>query len=291
MRNSKELLQEVLASIRLDGSPDECRAMALILLESMSGLSRTDIMSGRTVAFTETTARTLQEALERINRGEPIQYIIGEEYFFGRKFLVNPSVLIPRPETEDLVRVVTTYNVQLAGSAARPSLLKILDIGTGSGCIPVTLYHEVADADIYATDISAEALAVAQANAIRLQASVTFLQHDILNEGIPLNDLDVVVSNPPYVTESEKDSMNANVIDHEPHLALFVPDRDPLLFYKHIVRKAYVSLKPGGLLAVEINEKFGEIVLKLFREEGFGEVQVIRDLAGKHRIVSGYRGH
>lgn len=291
MRNSKELLHEVLDSIRLDGTPDESRAMALILLENLSGLSRTDIMSGRTVEFTEATARTLQDALNRINCGEPIQYIVGEEYFFGRKFLVNPSVLIPRPETEDLVRMVTAYNVKLAGAGARPFSLKVLDIGTGSGCIPVTLYHEVADADIYATDISTEALSVAQANAIRLHARVTFLQHDILNESIPLNDLDVVVSNPPYVTESEKDSMNANVIDHEPHLALFVPDRDPLLFYKHIVRKAYVSLKPGGLLAVEINEKFGGIVSELFLEEGFREVQVIRDLAGKHRIVSGYRAN
>lgn len=289
MKNSRELLQEVVAGFRLYGSPDENRSMAFILLESMLGLSKTDIMSGKAVTYPEETARTLQDAVTRINLGEPVQYIVGEEYFFGRKFQVNASVLIPRPETEDLIRMVVAHSNQITGNGRRPSLLKILDIGTGSGCIPVTLYHEIDNADIYATDVSPEALGVARNNANRLKARVTFLQHDILNEGIPVNDLDVIVSNPPYVTESEKDAMNANVIDHEPHLALFVSDRDPLLFYKHIAREANVSLKPGGMLAVEINEKFGEAVCRLFRETGFGEVEVIKDLAGKDRIVRGYQ--
>lgn len=290
MKNSKELLQEVLAGIRWYGSPDELRSIAFILFESVLGLSKTEIMSGKAVSYPEETAHTLQNAVERITRGEPIQYIVGEEYFYGRRFHVNPSVLIPRPETEDLIRMVVAYNNQLSSRGIRPSLLKILDIGTGSGCIPVTLYHEITNADIYATDISPEALAVAVDNATRLQAKVTFLQHDILHEGIPLNDLDVIVSNPPYVTESEKNGMNANVIDHEPHLALFVPDRDPLLFYKLIVRKAHMSLKPDGLLSVEINERFGDAVSELFSKERFREVEVMKDLAGKDRFVRGYRG-
>jgi release factor glutamine methyltransferase len=289
MKNSKELLQEVLAGIRLHGSRDESRSMAFILLESLLGLSKTDIMSGKAVHYPEETARTLQDAMKRVNRGEPVQYIVGEEYFFGRRFHVNPSVLIPRPETEDLIRRIVKYDEDLTASGSRPSLLKILDIGTGSGCIPVTLYHEIANADIFATDISSRALAVARDNAARLKARITFLKHDILNEKIPVNDLDAIVSNPPYVTEGEKNAMNANVVDHEPHLALFVSDRDPLLFYRHIVRKANASLKAGGLLAVEINERFGEAVSGLFREEGFTEVEIIKDLAGKHRIVSGYR--
>ncbi|MGC1241401.1 MAG: peptide chain release factor N(5)-glutamine methyltransferase [Chryseosolibacter sp.] len=287
MKDSKKLLQEVLAGIQLGESAEEIKSMAFILLESMFGLSKTEIMSGKVIPFSGESARALQKALARINNAEPVQYVIGEEYFFSRKFRVNPSVLIPRPETEALIRIVSAYARARSATKSFPAL-KILDIGTGSGCIPVTLFHEVGAAHIYATDISPGALSVATENASSLQAKISFLKHDILKEDLPFSDLDVIVSNPPYVMEKEKDAMNANVLGFEPHLALFVPDDDPLLFYKEIVRKGAKALKAGGLLAVEINEKFGGAVSDLFQDAGFTKVEIVKDLAGKQRIVKGY---
>jgi release factor glutamine methyltransferase len=284
MKNSKVLYQEIVSGITLKEPREEIQSIAFVILESLSDASKMDIMSGKPIPFTEDAARTLQSYLKRTNAGEPVQYVVGEAYFFKRKFQVNSSVLIPRPETEELVQAVLSWAIP----AKNPSLgVKILDIGTGSGCIPITLFHELANAEIYGTDISNAALSVALHNADLFQAKVTFIEHNVLKENLPLSDLDVIVSNPPYVTLSEKDQMSANVIDHEPHLALFVPDNDPLIFYKEIVRKSRTALRPDGLLAVEINERFGDAVSDLFQDSGFRDVEVLRDISEKPRVVRG----
>jgi release factor glutamine methyltransferase len=191
---------------------------------------------------------------------------------------VNSAVLIPRPETEELISELKSI---LRYSAS------ILDIGTGSGCISITLALELRGSKVFATDVSDQALSLSKENNTRLGATVQFLKHDILHEEIPFSGLDVIVSNPPYIVFSEKEQMQPNVVNFEPHLALFVPENDPLIFYKKIASKAYAALKAGGLLCVEINERFGGEVAKLFLDSGFEEIKIIRDLSGKERIVRG----
>lgn len=289
MKNSRSLFEEVVESIDLQERPEEISSITYFLLTSMLHITKTDILAGKMVPFPETTARTLSRHVKRINEGEPVQYIVGEEYFYGRKFQVNPSVLIPRPETEGLIRAVVNYKDEvLARNPAIPSF-RILDIGTGSGCIPVTLFHEIPRPEVYATDISTAALSVAVHNADIHQAKITFIESNILTEKLPLTHLDIVVSNPPYVTEHEKIGMSKNVLDHEPHHALFVPDDNPLVFYREIARQAFSSLKPNGLLAVEINERYGQEVMALFTSENFGAVTLDYDISGKPRVVSGIR--
>lgn len=286
MKNSKLLFHEISSAITLKERPDEVRAIAFVLLENVYGVTRMESMSGKMIACPKEAAHTLQKYIERVNKGEPVQYVVGEEYFFGRKFQVNPCVLIPRPETEELIRTVLLWQAHRKNAMER---LRMLDIGTGSGCIPITLFLELGNVDVYATDISNAALSVAVKNAELLQANVTFVEHDILKEGLPVTNLDVVVSNPPYITEHEAAAMKPNVLNFEPHLALFVPDEDPLLFYKQIAERAMETLKPTGLLAVEINENFGTDVLQLFLRIGFQEVQVINDISEKPRIVRGVK--
>ena len=285
MKNSKTLFQEVVSGIRLREDAAEIRAMASVLLESICDVTKTDVLAGKAVPFPPEKAIALQRAVDRINQGEPVQYVVGEQYFYGRKFHVNPSVLIPRPETEELVRAVIAYHTASVLPHTNRLPLKILDIGTGSGCIPITLFHELGGADVYATDVSAAALAVAVGNAENHQARITFIENDILREKLVLSDFDAIVSNPPYVTAREKSTMAANVLDYEPHGALFVPNDDPLVFYRAIAAQAVEMLKPGGLVAVEINEKFGVEVSRLFIDTGLREASIVRDVAGKDRVV------
>jgi release factor glutamine methyltransferase len=289
MKNSKSLFQELVARLTLKESVEEIQGIAYILLEAFFDVSRTDIMAGKAVPYPQEKAELLQQSIERINQGEPVQYVTGEEYFFGRKFQVNPSVLIPRPETEELVRQVLLYKTALTGQQDDKKRLKILDIGTGSGCLPITLFHAASPTDMFATDASSAALSVASANAAIHRAHVTFIEHNILREKLPFTDLDVIISNPPYVTEKEKSVMKMNVLDYEPAIALFVPDNDPLIFYREIAAQAKETLKPGGLLAVEINEKFAKEVSALLEGAGFKEVATINDVAGKPRVVKGLK--
>lgn len=286
MKNSTSLIQEVVTRLHLNDTPEEIRSIAELLFEHLFGLSRTDIMAGKSVAVGEDTVAELQKMVDRLNKGEPVQYVLGQAEFYGRKFHVNPSVLIPRLETEELVRAVVEYERELRlGSRNEP--LRVLDIGTGSGCIPVTLFHEAAPAEIYATDKSTAALAVAVGNADTYGAKITFIENDILKGKLPVSGLDVIVSNPPYVTEKEKREMKSNVVEFEPHEALFVSDVDPLIFYKAIARQSKEVLKSEGMLAVEINEKFGKEVAALLVENGFARVAIVKDVAGKDRLVTG----
>ena len=283
MKNSKLLFQDFVKQIRLPESQDELSSIAHVVFEHVFGISRTEVLAAKPIPVTAANDALLLQILQRLNQHEPLQYILGEADFFGRKFMVNASVLIPRPETEELVNYILQESTP--GKA-----VKILDIGTGSGCIPITLALEIKGSEVYATDISTEALAVAKVNAEKLAAKVSFIEHDILRSEIPVNDVHVVVSNPPYIGEHEQWEMKENVVKFEPHLALFVKDDDPLIFYKTIAAKAKKVLRSGGILAVEINEKYGSEVSAVFAENGFRQINVIKDLQGKDRIVHGTQG-
>ena len=288
MKNSKALFHDLVEQITLKEDQDEIQGIAFLVLENILGLSRADVLSEKQVSMTDIEGR-LSEIIKRINQHEPIQYIFGEAYFFGRKFKVNPSVLIPRPETEELVQVIISEMKERSAQmkVGKDEKLRILDIGTGSGCIPISLALEITNAEVFAVDISEEALKVAEQNARHLHADVQFTRMDILKDDIPFHNLDIVVSNPPYIAVSEMKSMRNNVIDYEPHLALFVEESDPLIFYKMIATKLKSVLKSGGLLAVEINERFGKEVADVLKKNDFHSVEIIKDIAGKERIVKG----
>lgn len=258
--------------------PDqEAKSITFWLLEFYLGASRRDILANNQLEIPEHNG--LEKALDQVLTGVPIQQVTGLAPFYGRDFKVNNQVLIPRNETEELVHLIINEN--------KIKCPKILDIGTGSGCIPITLALEMTDAQVASIDISSEALAVARENATILKTKVDFKLLDILQEDLPFQDLDIVVSNPPYVRESEKASMHTNVLEHEPHLALFVKDDDPLIFYREISIKASQALKPGGKIYFEINEAFASEMKGLLQTYGFTEVRIIQDLNGKSRIAVG----
>jgi len=280
MKNSKTLFQDFVERVTLKENGDEIKSIAYLVFESVFGWSRTDVLSEKMIPE-NVSGKDLDEIVQRINCQEPVQYILGETSFFGRYFAVNPAVLIPRPETEELVRLVINF-VRQTGKVNS----WILDVGTGSGCIAVTLALELPNAKIFATDISEDALKVAANNAEKLDAKVEFIKHDIIRSELP-STVDIIVSNPPYIAKSERINMQTNVIGYEPEIALFVDTHDPLLFYKTLVSKAKQSLSTRGLLAVEINERYGNEVHELFQSNGFENIQVVQDLFGKDRIVKG----
>lgn len=250
------------------------------LLEALLGISLMDVVLDKAVAVRPAQESELQQAVDRLLRQEPLQYVLGVASFYGHEFVVSPAVLIPRPETEELVHRVLKRHQQQES-------LMILDVCTGSGCIALTLAKELPQARVWATDISADALAIAEKNRERLNVQAQLLQQDALLEPFPIAALDVVVSNPPYVRQSESQQMQSNVLDWEPHLALFVPDEDALLFYRAIAREAQQKLKRGGWLYFEINEAYGEQVAALLQELGYVQVQVLLDMQGKARMVEG----
>ena len=258
----------------------EASAIAFMLLEDATGQDKVQLMTADTI--TADTSRLLSQA-HAIAAGTPVQYVLGYALFCGMKFHVNPHVLIPRPETEELVEWVintlsTTENQH------------ILDIGTGSGCIAITLARRLPQAKVTALDISSEALQTARLNAQELHVEVDFIQTDILKEPLcSLSSLrslcDAVVSNPPYICQSEAAQMEANVLDHEPHLALFVPDTTPLLFYDAIARTALSLLTPGGYLFFEINRQYGSEVISLLQSLGYTNIQLRKDQFGNDRMI------
>jgi release factor glutamine methyltransferase len=280
MSNSKALFQQFVSQITIKESTEEIRSIGYVVFEKLFNISFTAIQTEQSLLLNEEQEQKLKQIVVRINKNEPLQYILEEAHFYGRSFYVNSSVLIPRPETEELVRAVISQSAHIK----KP---KIIDIGTGSGCIPITLTLEVPHAHVTATDISAEALVVAKSNATGMGASVNFIKHDILKEHLPFGDIDIMVSNPPYIALQEALQMQSNVVDYEPHLALFVPDHDPLLFYHAIAAKAQHALKAKGILLVEINERFGHDTAHVFALHGFDHIEIIKDLSGKDRIVTG----
>lgn len=259
--------------------PDtEAHSLVMWLFEAYLSVDRKDILNNKPIPL---VPETLEKAMAKLMAGEPIQYILANAPFYGREFRVGPGVLIPRNETEELVQLILQNH---------KGKMKVLDLGTGSGCIAISLALEWTEAEVSALDISEQALTIAGDNAVKHAAKLNFIKADVLNKDLHLDQYDLMVSNPPYVLEKERTLMQANVLKHEPELALFVPDEDPLCFYKAICLHAKESLHPNGFLYFEINEAFGLEVVALMKDEGFGNVQLIQDINGKDRIVFGQLG-
>lgn len=275
--NAKALFDRIVKEITLPESRDEIQSIAFLLMEKLYSIDRTDILADREIG--EVHATEIDRLLQRINSQEPIQYIIEEAHFYGRTFFVNSAVLIPRPETEQLIQLVVQ-------EFSEKDDVSLLDIGTGSGCIAITLAKELPKAQVFALDVSSAALSVAKQNANQLGATVLFDKLDALHDKLPYSKLSAIVSNPPYVMLSEKEKMHENVLAHEPHLALFVPDDDALIFYKAIAAQAKQALHSKGKIFVEINEQLGVGVSQVFQAAGFANTEIIKDLFGKDRIVT-----
>jgi release factor glutamine methyltransferase len=275
--DSRTLFQQLMRDLTLEESLYEKEAMIFWVLEHTLGLSRSEVLAGKEVTTVELP---LREIIQRLNTQEPLQYILGESGFYGRKFLVEPGVLIPRPETELLVTAVIEHFKDHKGNVT------VLDIATGSGSIAITLALELSNATIVATDVSPEALSIAKTNSDRLNARVEVHLHDILKDSLSYGPLNAVVSNPPYILESERETVANNVKNFEPPSALFVANERPLLFHDAIARSARESLTSGGLLITEINERLGTETAALFKSLGYCEVRIIKDLAKKNRFVS-----
>lgn len=259
----------------------EARAITDYVLDVCFGLSKADILCGSVDEMTAEKTAELNKIFGRLMEGEPVQYVLGRAEFCGRWFSVRPGVLIPRPETEELCAWIT------ADSKASASP-KVLDIGTGSGCIAITLQLDMPESKVTAWDISADALDVARENAQQLGANVNFVKLDALNAK-PEGEWDVIVSNPPYICEKEKKDMAVNVLEHEPHTALFVPDTDPLLFYRAITRLAVQTLSKGGRLYFEINPIYADDTCHMMRAEGMTAVELRSDMYGKQRMAKGVK--
>ena len=264
----------------------EARAIARILIEELFGLSYTDIVCGATDQLSADDTLRLDTAVRRIEQGEPLQHVLGYADFCGNHFGVNASVLIPRPETEWLVDEGERL-INGASNAAHPAPKRILDIGTGSGCIAISLKLRLGEAYVEAWDISEEALRTAESNAKALKAEVAFCKRDALRAEESVAPWDLIVSNPPYICDSERADMDDNVLLHEPHTALFVPDDDPLRFYRAIARYALRSLSNGGSLLFECNTRYAEATGEMMREMGFEDVTVNDDCFGLPRFVKG----
>lgn len=264
----------------------EARAIARILIEELFSLSYTDIVCGATDQLSADDTLRLDTAVRRIEQGEPLQHVLGYADFCGNHFGVNASVLIPRPETEWLVDEGERL-MNSASNAAPSAPKRILDIGTGSGCIAISLKLRLGEAYVEAWDISEEALRTAESNAKALKAEVAFCKRDALRAEESVAPWDLIVSNPPYICDSERADMDDNVLLHEPHTALFVPDDDPLRFYRAIARYALRSLSNGGSLLFECNTRYAEATGEMMREMGFEDVTVNDDCFGLPRFVKG----
>lgn len=269
---------------RLAGAYDqrEARAVARMLIEEKFGLSFADIICGGVEALSDAGTQWLEAAVERLEQGEPIQYVLGWAWFCGLRFGVQPGVLIPRPETEWLVDTVCADS-----SAQNARKLRVLDIGTGSGCIALSIKQHLPEAYVEAWDISPEALAIAADNARSLGLDVAFRQQDALNLTPDADVWDVIVSNPPYICHRERADMSPNVLDHEPSTALFVPDTDPLLFYRTITRYAVGSLRRGGRLLFECNTLYATDTARMMADEGMNATEVHDDCFDKPRFAVG----
>ena len=263
--------------------PEEAKALSMMICCDMLGLDALDIYMGKDMILSECKQHELENIIFRLQKNEPIQYIQGFAPFCGRNFKVSPSVLIPRPETAELVDLIVKEKQKDSGIKD----CRVLDIGTGSGCIAISLDKSIPEARVTAWDISLEALDIARQNNEALDARVTFLQRDVFSdeweESLCYN---VIVSNPPYVTETEKKEMEANVLDWEPRQALFVPDEDPLRFYRRIAYLGHKLLIPGGKIYFEINQAYGRETAQILEMNQYRNIRVLKDIFGKDRIVT-----
>lgn len=261
----------------------EIDSFFFLLIDEYLGLQRIDTVLKPNFIIDEQKLSILKNVLERLKNEEPIQYIIGKTEFYGFPFFVDENTLIPRPETEELVEWVITEVGSLELEAGKEHC--VLDIGTGTGCIPISLAKNLPNASISTIDISKEALKMAKKNAELNQVNVHFMEVDILKANNLAQQYDVIVSNPPYVRELEKAEIQNNVLQNEPHLALFVSDDNPLLFYDKIADLAKKHLTKNGVLFFEINEYLGDETVKMLQEKGFQNIELKKDLFGKDRMI------
>lgn len=276
IRSIQDLFKEELKTIY---PQREIESIIYILLEHLLNYSKIEIQLNKNEIIEQNVSEKLIIALRDLKKSIPIQYIVGETEFYDLIFKVNEHTLIPRQETEELVHAIINSNKVYAP--------KILDIGTGSGCIPIVLAHNISGANLSSVDISAEAIVIAKENANLNKVTIDFYHRDFLRweDYLWEKDYDIIVSNPPYVKESEKAMMEENVLAYEPHTALFVDDNDPLIFYRRIAEFAKVYLKKGGTLYFEINEALGQEMIELLESLGFSSVRLIKDLNGRDRMT------
>ncbi len=273
----KEAIEQLKSGLAGAYESAEVQAMIRIICEDVFNYDQVDVALRQESELPDFAPQRIADIITRLRRHEPLQYIVGSARFHGHRFKVTPAVLIPRPETEQLVDLIADENPA--------SDLRVLDMGTGSGCIAISLARALKFAQVDALDISQDALAVARENALALKVKVRFFESDMLAPQPPAR-YDIIVSNPPYVCWSEREAMERNVLDYEPGQALFVPDNDPLLFYKSIVPYAAQSLERGGHLYLEINQRFGSEMRRLLEENGFEEVRIIEDSYGHVRFAA-----
>ncbi|HRH47236.1 MAG TPA: peptide chain release factor N(5)-glutamine methyltransferase [Panacibacter sp.] len=260
----------------------EAANIADMIIEHITGFKRIDRIINKQFPLTKEQEQLLNSYTVQLLDHRPVQYVLHEEWFAGMQFYVDENVLIPRPETEELVEWITR---EVASLEFR--VYSVLDIGTGSGCIPVAVKKKISSLEVHALDVSATALAIAKKNAAIQKTEIVFHQLDILNkdEWKRLPKFDIIVSNPPYIKQSEANEMHKNVLQHEPHLALFVPDEDALLFYKTIAVFSKQHLNSKGKLFFEINEALGKEVCALLEQQGYTNIELRKDMQGKDRMV------
>ena len=287
----------------------EAESFFYLILEAKKQLKRIDLALNPDLTFSDEEIQLWNSILEQLKLEIPVQYLLGKTSFYGLDFEVNENVLIPRPETEELVEwIIQNTKVEIgstkleAGSGklgVGSPIIKILDIGTGSGCIAISLAKNIPNAQVFAIDVSEKALATAQKNAVINEVEVNFIQTDILKtndlEKLPTSNsplptkFDIIVSNPPYVRELEKQEIKKNVLDNEPHLALFVDDNDALIFYRKIAELAQNNLSPNGQLFFEINQYLGKEMKELLEKMGFKNIELRKDIYGNDRMIRGTR--
>lgn len=279
----EEASKEIMATLRDIYEPGEVTAIRDWVLESLTGKTKSEQSSFRDKSINPEQSERLKKILQRLLQHEPLQYVLNESWFCGLKFYVDKNVLIPRPETEELVEWI------ISNCKFPVDTLHIFDIGTGSGCIPISLKRRLRKADVWACDISEDALKVARKNAEMIGTPVTFMKMNFLDEGEweQLPGFDIIISNPPYIPVSERQTMAPNVLQFEPAIALFVPDENPMLFYDAIARFARKKLNANGSVYVEMHHATFEGVARLFEEKNF-RVEIKRDMEGKSRMLKGW---
>lgn len=273
----------------------EAKNITDLLLEHITGLSKVERLSRKEYELTKEQQQAFTDSLQRLMKHEPIQYVMNKCWFYGMELFVDPSVLIPRPETEELVQWIVN-DVKASDSNAfnranaepdETTSLRILDVGTGSGCIALALKKAMPKAEVWGCDVSEEALNVARRNGSALDIRVDFQGLNFLDlmQQKQLPTVNILVSNPPYIPLRDKDSMNRNVVDHEPHTALFVPDEDALLFYRALANFGIHGMRDNGTIYMEIHEELGEDVVKLFNAAGYKHIELRKDMQEKNRMV------
>lgn len=286
----------------------EGRAMARRVMSDVFGLTLTDIVMGAADSLSADDAARLGQIVARLEQHEPLQYVVGHTMFCDHEFVVRPGVLIPRPETEQLVDMAVDAALLMTNGDGNEdnnpghkdtagNTLNVLDVCTGSGCIAISialaLRQKAVNATVTACDVSTEALSIARENATILNAVTDLVECDVLRQGwhnaLPYSTYDIIVSNPPYICDREKADMDSNVLEHEPHLALFVPDNDPLLFYRHIASMALTTLTPGGQLMYEINRSYGRETADMLMQMGYSDVNIHTDIYDNPRFITATR--